>query len=134
MANLSITVLDVKRVSGNFEVVTAGETIVQGQVLYLDTSDSKYNLTINSSEATTKAAGIALCAGGDGQPIIIQTDGDITIGATVVVGEIYLVSGAPGAIAPEEDVTVTKFVTVLGVGISTTVIRLNIDPYPVAIP
>ena len=134
MADIVITAANVLRVSGDFEVVTAGVTVTAGQVVYRDTSDGQYNLTGNSSLATSLAAGISLNGASVGQPLVVQTSGDITIGGTVAVGEVYLVSATGGLLAPEADVLTADYVTLLGVGISATVIRLNIRPYEVAIP
>src|SRR3954469_20892969 len=75
----------------------AGATITQGKVLYLDATSGKWKLadSNDASAAVHKASGIALTGGSDGQPIVVQTAGDITIGGTLVPGSRYYVSGTP---------------------------------------
>jgi hypothetical protein len=46
----------------------------------------------------------------------------INLGATLVVGEVYVVSATLGAIAPIGDLVSTNFVTPLGTAISTSVL------------
>ncbi len=64
------------------------------------------------------------------QPISYQSSGQITIGATVVTGGIYIVSGtASGGIAPAADVAAGWFTDVLAIAISTTVLQIyNVTP------
>ncbi len=134
MADISITAANVLRVSGDFEVVTAGVTVTAGQVVYKDTSDGKYKLANNNSSAASKAAGIAMGGAADGQLFVIQTSGDITIGGTAAKGEIYMVSGTDGGVAPEADVVGADYMKLLGAGISGTAITLGIASYEVLIP
>ena len=127
MADISVTAANVKKGSGATTITgTAGETITAGQVLYLDTADNEYKKADADASASAVAAGIALCGAADGQPIIIQTGGNINIGGTVTVGEIYVVSATAGGVAPEGDLTTGNYVTVLGIGTTTANIALKI--------
>ena len=134
MADITITAANVLRVSGKTELVTAGVTVTAGKVGYLDTTDNQYNLAINTGATAAAAKGIALNNASAGQPLIIQTTGDITIGGTVVVGTLYTVSSTAGGIEPVGSLESLDEVTPLGVGISTTVITLAIKPSAVAVP
>jgi hypothetical protein len=75
-----------------------------------------------------------------GQPLKVLKAGDIAIGATVGVGTVYVLSATPGGIAlgcpGVTDVVTggTFFTSVLGVGISTSQIRVGIVVGGVAVP
>jgi hypothetical protein len=81
----------------------------------------------NGAAATRNVVGIALNGGSDGQPIKYATsDPALVLGATLVVGQDYMLSDTPGAVAPVSDAVSGDYVTVLGVAISTT--ELNFNP------
>lgn len=107
---------------------TAGATITAGQTVYLDSSDNKYKL-FDADSATAAArtlAGVALNGASNGQPLTVQYEGNITIGGTVVAGVTYVGSDTPGGIMPTADVETGDYVTVLGIGINTTQIRMKL--------
>lgn len=106
---------------------TAGATITAGQTVYLDSSDNKYKAydADSGTAAVRTLAGIALNGASNGQPLTIQYDGNITIGATVAAGVIYVGSDTAGGIMPAADIETGDYVTVIGVGISTTQIKLT---------
>lgn len=128
MADLSITAGNVVPASNAVvERATAGAAITAGQVVYLDTSDNKMKLA--DADAATAAArtprGIALCGASDGQPIVIQRSGDITIGATVTAGTAYYLSAAnAGGIAPVGDLTSGDYYSLIGVAKSASALTL----------
>ena len=104
----------------------AGGTIVAGTPVYLDaTTNRLMGADANGSLETAEVKGIALHAASLGQPLRIQTAGDITIGAAVVLATIYIL-GASGQLAPAVDLASGWYCSVVGVAISTTVIRLGI--------
>lgn len=129
MADVSITAANVQQGSdARIEHGTFGATVTQGQVVYRDSADGKYKLADHdhATAAVRQPRGIALNAGADGQPATIQLSGDITIGGTLVAGTTYCLSGTPGGICPQADVTTGDDVVILGVAKSTTVLDLNI--------
>lgn len=129
MADISITAANVQAGSGAaIQRGTAGATITAGQVVYKDSADNEYKLAdADSATAAVKVpVGIALNGASDGQPLSVQTGGDITIGGTLVAGTTYCLSATPGAIAPQADITTGDDVVVLGVAKSTTVLALRI--------
>lgn len=132
MADLTITATSV--VPGSNAVIergTAGETIVAGKAVYLDSTAKKYKLA-DSDAATAearKATGIALNGASLNQPVAVQSFGDVTIGATLVAGTAYYLSGTPGGICPVADVGAGEYVCLLGLAKSTTVLAINIQ-YP----
>jgi hypothetical protein len=129
MADLTITASSVVAGSGAKKVTgTAGASITAGQVVYEDTATSTYKLADNDSAtaAVRSPAGIALHASSANQPLTILTKGPITIGATTAVGTVYCLSATAGGIAPVADMASGDYVTILGVGTSTTVIDVLI--------
>lgn len=131
MADITITTANVAE--GSNAVVehgTAGAAITIGQAVYKDSSDSKWKLADADNSAATAGSndiGIALTeADADGQRISVQKRGDINLGATLTVGEIYVLSGTAGGIAPEADLASNDWVTVLGV--ASTASNLVMDP------
>lgn len=129
MADITVTAGNV--VQGTDAVTgdgTAGETLTAGQVVYRKASDSgkfwKAQCDGTSAEAT--CVGIALNGGSAGQPIRIQTAGGINPGGTVAVGTVYAVSATAGGIAPITDLTTGHYITTLGVGTTTSNIKLSL--------
>lgn len=130
MADLSITAANV---AASTDAVfnkhyNFGATVTQGQVLILDSSDNELKLA-DASDATLDAVfGIALNAGADGQPAIVQTGGDINLGATLSVGKVYVLSDTAGGIMPIDDAVAagTLYCSLLGVAISTSILRMGI--------
>lgn len=130
MADITITAANVlPGANARTEHGTFGATITQGQAVYRDSSDGKYKLAdTDSATAEVKVPrGIALNAGSNGQPATIQTNGDITIGATLTAGTAYYLSPVAGGIAPLADVAIGDDYTLLGLAKSTTVLALDIQ-------
>jgi len=114
---------------------TAGETITAGQPLYLDAATGKLKKCINTGSSEAAAVGIALHGASLNQPVqYVSDDPEFTVGGTVAAGSIYCVSGTAGGIAPSADLASADYATVLGVGISTSKIKLKINASGVAVP
>ena len=135
MADITVTAGSV--VAGSGAVVirkTAGATITAGQVVYKAT-DGDYELAdadvLASAGSVTdrESVGIALNGASAGQPLSVQISGTINPGATTVVGDIYRVSATAGGIASDQvDVMASgDFKTILGVGMSTSAIKMGIN-------
>ena len=130
MSALSITAAEVVRDSaGDIYSGIAGGTITAGQSIYLDsTTNTLKGADADASQAAAAAIGIALHAALSGQPLQVQRAGDITLGSTaaMTVGTIYVVGATAGAIAPAADAEAasTWYVTVLGVAISASKLRM----------
>ncbi len=137
MAALTITAANVFAAADvSTKVVTSGATVTAGMAVYKDLADgNKYKGCTTASAAAALCAGIALNGGTDGQRLTIGMSGDITIGDTVVVGSTYYVGAAAGNDGLiEPDVGSGDFVTILGVAISASVIRLRINVSGVDVP
>lgn len=133
MADLSITVANVAGGGRRNQYArgTAGATITQGMPVYKISSTGLIAPAANTSAAAADAVGIAVNAALSGQEVAYQTEGPITIGATVAPGQLYVVSAA-GAISPVNDHTTGDYMTYLGAGTSTTVLDISIHASGVA--
>lgn len=130
MTDISITAASVAAGSNaRKERGTAGATITAGQRVYLDTADSKYKLADSNgaSELIRTTRGIALNGASDGQPLEIQRDGDITIGATLTPGTTYYASDTPGGICPLADVGSGEYYEVIGLAKSASVLAMSLN-------
>jgi hypothetical protein len=130
MADLTITAANVIAGSNaTKESGIAGETITAGQAVYKSSTTGKYmKADSNSGTAEARQArGIALNGASNGQPLVIQRGGDITIGATLTAGTDYYLSDTPGGICPRADIGSGEYVCLLGLAKSTTVLALGIQ-------
>lgn len=129
MADLSITAADVIAGSGATTAHgTAGATITAGQVVYLDSADSKYKLADadDATAAIRQPAGIALHGAADGQPLKIIEKGALTISSVMTAGTAYYLSPTAGGIAPLADVLTGDDIVQIGLATSATVLQVNI--------
>lgn len=137
MADLSITAANVlKSTTSSTDRGTAGATITAGQPLYKDSTDG-YRLkpAIGTSVAASACVGVSLHGASDEQPIEYTTEGPYTAGATLTVGQTYVVSAsAAGGIAPISDLTTGNYPTILGVATTAAVLKLKINASGVAKP
>ena len=103
--------------------------VTAGQAVYLDSTANTYKLCITTSSSAADCAGIALHAAGINQPLKIQTAGDITIGATIVVGQPYIDSTTAGGICTVADIGAGQYTKILLIGKTTAVASiLNVGP------
>ncbi len=127
MAALSITAANV--VPGDGAVIkqyTAGGTITRGMAVRL--SSGAVIAAVNDSAANAAAIGISLSDAGNGQQCLVQTAGQVVIGATTAV-KPYVLGATGGAIMPADDLSGGgEFGTLIAMGISTTILQLAIVP------
>lgn len=138
MADLSVTAADVgvSDSSGSLIIVQAGEAVTQGQPGYLDSNDSKYYQTDADASATAaNAAGVFMtAASADGYAVLARTGVTVDLGATLTVGETYVVSPNKGGIMPVGDLATGDYVTTLGVATTASKLPLDISASGVAVP
>jgi hypothetical protein len=118
MTDLVITADDVEQSTGAvIRHALAAVALTAGQAVY-EVGDGTVGLADadHATAAVHKAKGIALHSAAAGQPIAYQTAGLVRIGADVAVGEIYVLSGNAGGVAPEADLAVGDEVVLIGVG------------------
>lgn len=127
MANLALTASLVVPDEGySWLTGIAGEAVTRGQLVYLKASDTRYWVGhCETSAATAAVSGISLVDAAAGQPIIVMTGGIVTIGATVAVGTLYLLSTA-GLFMPHGDIATSDWITYAGVGTTAAKIKLGI--------
>ena len=127
MADLSITATGVLASTNAFsEPCQWGETVAAGASVYKSATDGKmYNAECDVL-AHVSVYGVALTGGAVNQVGQVQRTGNITIGATVGVGTIYVLSAAAGKICPSADLASTNYVSIIGVGVSATDIQLAV--------
>lgn len=136
MADLTVTAANCvvsgtgqKRFSG-----AAGETIAAGKAIVLDPTSHKYVLAdANSATAALRTAdGIALNSASLNQPVNGMSEGDLTLGATMVANTPYYLSDTPGGICPIADVGAGEYLCQIGIAKSTTVLSVAIRATGVA--
>ncbi len=123
MADLAPTVGSVFAAAGSVNKIrTAAVAIAQGEAYYLDsaTSDQARLSDADASDAASVCKGIALSACAASQKFVGLEKGDIDMGATLVVGETYVVSGTAGNIAPIGDLANPDRLTIVGLATSTS--------------
>lgn len=135
MANLSQTPANVA--VGDLaivRVVQAGEAVTQGQPVRNDTSIQKWYKCDATSLANANASAIALTpAAADGYFAIIEGEGQlVNLGATLAVGETYVVSATSGLICPIGDLVSGNFATILGSAVSASLLRTIFEAVGVA--
>jgi hypothetical protein len=137
MADISVTAANVVAAAGaTIRQGTAGATITAGQPLYED-STASFKLKPAQADvvAEAKCVGIALHGASNGQPVSFITAGGLNIGATLTVGQVYVVSdAAAGGVAPYADLATGDFVTVLGVATTASNLVVNIQVSGIAKP
>jgi hypothetical protein len=125
MANLVQTAANVALAGAGARVqsVQVGEAVTQGQPAYFNSADGKYyQADANSSASTAKAVAIFLTpASTNGYAVIAEGGGLlVNLGATLTVGETYVVSATKGAICPIADLTTGDYPCILGTATTTT--------------
>lgn len=131
MANLTQTAANVGvgASSGRVRMVQAGEAITQGMPVY--ESASKWYQCDANVQAASQATAIALTsASTDGWIVIVETvNAYVNLGATLAVGETYVVSRTKGAICPIGDLVAGDYPCILGTATTTSLLR-TIFYYP----
>lgn len=132
MADISQTPADVE--TGDHQTVVrvqVGEAVSAGDVVYLDATESnKAKRTDASALASAVAVGMVITkASDDGYAQLMQFNNGSTFkpGGTVVKGQSYGVSTNAGKIAPETDWGASDYMTIIGIGISTSEIRVGLN-------
>lgn len=128
MADLTITAANVVAGANVTKAQgIAGETIAQGKQVYLNSTSKKWMLAdSNAASAEARAAkGTALNAASLNQPLTVQKDGQITIGAVLTPNLEYFLSDTPGGICPYADVGAGEYACRVGIALSASVLDLD---------
>lgn len=135
MADLSITVASVLAGAGARidRKRTAAVAITAGQWVYRD-GDSYRLVDNNSATAAARVPdGIALNGAAAGQPLAVQSGGEVTLGVVLTAGTAYFASDTPGGMCAAGDLATGEYPCVLGIAKSTSVLRMGINPSGVAL-
>ncbi len=107
-----------------------GETLTAGAPTYRDATTKKWmkadNDAASASGLATTDVGIALNGGAVNQPAEVQIDGEINLGATLTVGEVYVISSTAGAICPVGDLGSGDYPVVLGIARTAALLVMGI--------
>jgi hypothetical protein len=114
----------------------AGEGVTAGQAIARDSTTRKLlRADNNAANADLRTPiGIALHAASLDQPLMIQTEGDINLGAALTVAAPYFLGDALGGICPVADLTSGEFVTSLGIASSASNFKMKIHVSGAAVP
>ena len=128
MADISQTAANVKAgaSSTRVQLVQGGETITQGQPVYLASDGKYYQTDANDTAIKAQAKGIAVTPAATDGYFLMANDGLVNLGATLAVGQVYVVSATKGGIAPYADLTTNDYVTILGIATTTALMEINI--------
>lgn len=126
MADLTQTAANVG-IGSDTEVirVQVGEAVAQGQPGYRGASNKWYQTDADLSAAAAAAEGVFITPAATDGHSLLAVSGDVNLGATLTVGETYVVSVTKGKICPIGDLNTGDYVTHLGVAKSTSLISLN---------
>lgn len=129
MADITVTAANVKPVgtSRTLQTVRYGETVTQGQPVYLKSADDKYWKADADTSAEAAAIGIVITPGVADDYGVIVTTGQVNMGATLAVGQVYVVSVNAGGVAPYSDLGTGDYVTILGVASTTAILDIGIN-------
>jgi hypothetical protein len=95
--------------------------------VYENSGDNKVYKGDSTTAAKAAIAGILLNGGADGQPGFMITEGIVDYGGGVTPGEIYMASThAAGGLSPESEMATGDYMTIIGVGISTTEVYVKL--------
>jgi hypothetical protein len=127
MADLSITAANVvPATDATIENGTSGGTITAGMPVYIDDADDgKIKPTDADALASAVAIGLAVNGASAGQPVDYVTAGDVTIGATVVLGIPYYVTPNAGGLGVWAEVLPADYATIVCMAVSTTVVNVK---------
>lgn len=128
MSDLSPTAANVlAAASAITEAGVLGATGVPADVVYKDTTTGTYKLADNDGTSAEKTpVGLLLNGGAAGQPAKIIKSGDLAVGSILTAGTTYYLSSTAGKICPLADVGAGETAIIIGIAISTSVLRVNI--------
>lgn len=128
MAELVITAANLHLEAGaTVRLVQAGEAIDPGEGVYLHT-DAKYYLALNDTALHAALKGVAVSyAPAAGDWFVIDTAGNLDIGAVVALGEIYVVASTAGKFELLSDLVSTEYITEAFKAVATDEVKMSID-------
>jgi len=132
MASLSLNAATVVADADGLKTVDgiAGGTITQGMFCWLNPNGQWVAYDADNVHNSTDQFGIALCASSLNQSVRLMQGGTYVVGATVAAGAVYVAGiTTAGDIVLVSDAaapTTGDYLVIIGVGISTTKMRVGI--------
>lgn len=134
MANLIITVESVlaPELPARLPIGIAGESLIRGQLVYLKSDGRWWKTTATTAEESGNGLGptnirIAMSDCSINQSVILLDPGQrYTVGATLTLGTLYVLSATSGLICPNTDLVTTNYFTPLGYPYNS--LKLNFNP------
>lgn len=104
-----------------------GASITAGNPMWFDEATQTFkNADAATNAAQAMLAGLALSTMFAGQPASRLVQGDLAVGAVLTVGQTYVLSSNSGRIAPITDVATGMWVSIIGIAISTSILRVGL--------
>ena len=136
-ADITVTAANVKVTSNTgltIRRVQFGETVTQGQAVYVATADRKYYKADVDDPGKDAAVGIVLTPAATNEYGYVVLKGLMNMGATLVVGTIYVASDTAGGVRPATDNGTGDKVTILGVATTSSILWVNPFASGTAVP
>jgi hypothetical protein len=134
MASISISTTATVGAGATTKQVKGGTALVVGEAVYQDTTTKKHLKAQANAAAAAVAEGVAVTPSGDGQEMIIVTEGLLQNVAGLQQGMWYVLSDSvAGDIMPVADLTAGKQSTLLGYAPSATSFYVKIVRSGVAV-
>lgn len=131
MADLTQTTANVATHALNknqLDLGVAGEALSEGMPVYKGTDQKWYKAIASDTDVKSGLYDIMITvspSATDGK-VILQKQGDVDLGATLAVGETYVVSATSGKICPIGDLVSTNYVTYLGIASTTSKLTMDL--------
>lgn len=128
MADISITAASVRHISGPTGTLVAGAALVAGEVVFKEavTGLAKKADNDSATAGVRSVFGMALNGAAADQPVSLALNGAVVdVGAVLIAGVDYYLSGTPGGVAPRADVTTGDDPVRIGMALTTS--RLQLD-------
>ena len=134
MAELTITAANVLEGAGAVVETTCtfGETITIGMPVYKHVTTGKLMKAVSTSAAAALVYGITLNGGSLDQPAAVIRAGTYVVGATLSIGEVYVLAETAGKIQTAAETLQGEFVTVLGIATTAANLLLGITASGIA--
>lgn len=102
----------------------AGATIAATDMVYIDNSDGSAKLATANAAASAAFAGVSVNGSVSGNPINVAGPGTRITVSGLTKGVAYYLSATAGKICPFADLTSGKYVTLVGIADSATVLYI----------
>jgi len=135
MAVISLPTSVTPGADANIRQGTSGAALQAGEVLYLNSVTGRLEVAdADGAAATAEVVGIALnSAPAAGQPVDYITDGTLNGATLLKSGQVYILSNTPGDVSELVTIAIpdttedVSYVTGIGIGLSTTSMKIKIN-------